>query len=216
MYLSFLLVVAGIGVLLAQPISNQVDAFQHNSRSSSARPTSRWTNSQTSSTTTASTSSCVKQGHTALDTIQRKVLKARARCSRSPRACSSAAASAAIRRGPDLRDVGLPARLRPPDRRARARAGCPTATAPPRTTTRRACSARSRGYVRGQLAVQRRDGHDRRRGAVAVRRARHLPRRAHLRLRVRRVLRRDGAGAVHRPGARRDPADRSSRCSRTR
>ena len=40
-YLSLLLILAGIGLALAQPITNQVDAFQRNVPSSCARPTRR-------------------------------------------------------------------------------------------------------------------------------------------------------------------------------
>ncbi len=62
-YISLLLILAGIGLALAQPISNQVDAFQHNfphlvvQANEQARRAS-----STSSTSTASTSSCASRG----------------------------------------------------------------------------------------------------------------------------------------------------------
>ena len=74
------------------------------------------------------------------------------------------------------------------------------------TTSRPGSSARSRGYVRGQLLFSLAMGTGAGLGAVRLRRHRGLPGRQDLRLRVRRVVRPDGARPVRRAVPRRAAA----------
>ena len=74
-YLSLLLVLAGIGVALAQPISNQVDAFQHNFPHLVTQANHRLNSVQNFFNKHGIHIQLRKQGHTALQTIQSKVLK---------------------------------------------------------------------------------------------------------------------------------------------
>ena len=116
--------------------------------------------------------------------------RARPRCrrsrTRSPRACGkivsfsggllTEARQRRLRPGARVRAVGLHARLRRAHRRARA----PADANGDGTRGRRLSDARpARGLAlrRRAAAVQRHHGNDGRRGAVPVRRARHLPRR---------------------------------------
>jgi len=74
-YLLLILVLAGIGVALAQPISNQVDAFQRNVPHLIAEANKRLSSVQTFFNHHGIHIQLKKQGQTALDTIQSKVLK---------------------------------------------------------------------------------------------------------------------------------------------
>ena len=74
-YISLLLLIAGIGVALAQPISNQINAFQHNFPHIVAEANKRLAQWQQFFNKHGIHLQLVKQGHTALDTIQSKVLK---------------------------------------------------------------------------------------------------------------------------------------------
>jgi predicted PurR-regulated permease PerM len=74
-YLTLLLVLAGIGVALAQPISNQIDVFQHNIPNLVAQANKRLDALQRFFNHHGIHIQLEKQGHTALDTIQSKLLK---------------------------------------------------------------------------------------------------------------------------------------------
>ena len=74
-YLSLLLVLAGIGVALSQPISNQVDAFQRNVPHLVREANKRLDSLQTFFNRHGIHVQLKKQGQTALQTIQTKVLK---------------------------------------------------------------------------------------------------------------------------------------------
>jgi predicted PurR-regulated permease PerM len=74
-YLLMILVLAGIGVALAQPISNQINAFQHNVPHLIAEANKRLHSVQTYFNHHGIHIQLEKQGQTALDTIQTKVLK---------------------------------------------------------------------------------------------------------------------------------------------
>jgi predicted PurR-regulated permease PerM len=74
-YLSLLLLLAGIGLLLAQPISNQVDAFQHNLPAIVRAANKRLDDLQRYFNRHGIHIQLQKQGHTALDTIQSKLVK---------------------------------------------------------------------------------------------------------------------------------------------
>ena len=74
-YISLLVVLAGIGVALAQPITNQVDAFQHNFPQLVREANHRLNSIQHFFNKHGIHIQLRKQGHTALDTIQAKVLK---------------------------------------------------------------------------------------------------------------------------------------------
>jgi predicted PurR-regulated permease PerM len=74
-YISLLLVLAGIGVALSQPISNQVNAFQHNFPHLVHEANNRLDSVQRFFNKHGINIQLRKQGHTALDTIQSKVLK---------------------------------------------------------------------------------------------------------------------------------------------
>ena len=74
-YLLLLLIVAGIGVALAQPISNQVNAFQRNVPHLIHEANKRLASVQSFFNHHGIHLQLQKQGHTALDTIQTKVLK---------------------------------------------------------------------------------------------------------------------------------------------
>jgi hypothetical protein len=202
-----LLLLAAIGVALAQPISNQIDAFQHNVPHLVDEANKRLDSVQKFFNHHGIHIQLEKQGQTALDTIQDKVLKGSSSLLSFTTSLLKSAADAAfalvlifvmsVYLLVYARQIGRARAPLLPRRRRHAGRRLPDA----RAARRRRLRARA-------AALQRRDGHDRRRRAVALRRARHLPRRAHLRLRLRRVLRRDGARAVRRPGARRDPAGR--------
>jgi predicted PurR-regulated permease PerM len=74
-YISLLLLLGGIGVALAQPISNQIDSFQHNFPHLVAEANKRLNSVQTFFNHHGIHIQLRKQGHTALQTIQAKVLK---------------------------------------------------------------------------------------------------------------------------------------------
>jgi predicted PurR-regulated permease PerM len=74
-YLSLLLVLAGIGFLLAQPISNQVDSFQHNLPTLVREANKRLDDLQRFFNHHGIHLQLRKQGQTALQTLQTKVLK---------------------------------------------------------------------------------------------------------------------------------------------
>jgi predicted PurR-regulated permease PerM len=74
-YISLLLVIAGIGLALAQPITNQVDAFQRNVPQLVKEANKTLSNVQTFFNHHGIHIQVKKQGQTALDTIQSKVLK---------------------------------------------------------------------------------------------------------------------------------------------
>jgi predicted PurR-regulated permease PerM len=74
-YVSLLLVLAAIGVALSQPISNQVTAFQHNFPHLVNEANHRLNDVQKFFNKHGIHIQLEKQGHTALDTIQTKVLK---------------------------------------------------------------------------------------------------------------------------------------------
>jgi predicted PurR-regulated permease PerM len=74
-YLSLLLVIAGIGLALAQPITNQVDAFQRNVPQLVREANKTLNNVQTFFNHHGIHVQVEKQGQTALQTLQTKVLK---------------------------------------------------------------------------------------------------------------------------------------------
>jgi len=74
-YLSLLLVIGGIGLALAQPITNQVDAFQRNVPQLVREANKTLSNVQNYFNHHGIHIQVKKQGQTALDTIQSKVLK---------------------------------------------------------------------------------------------------------------------------------------------
>ena len=74
-YISLLIVLAAIGLALAQPISNQIDAFQHNLPHLVNEANRRLDQVQTFFNHHGIHIQLRKQGHTALDTIQSKILK---------------------------------------------------------------------------------------------------------------------------------------------
>ena len=74
-YVLMIVVLAGIGVALAQPISNQVNAFQHNVPHLIAEANKRLHSVQTFFNHHGIHIQLEKQGQTALQTIQTKVLK---------------------------------------------------------------------------------------------------------------------------------------------
>lgn len=74
-YISLLVLLAGIGLALAQPITNQVDAFQHNFPHLVKEANHRLNDIQRYFDKHGIHIQLRKQGHTALDTIQSKVLK---------------------------------------------------------------------------------------------------------------------------------------------
>ena len=74
-YLSLLLVIAGIGLALAQPITNQVDAFQRNVPQLVREANKTLNNVQTFFNHHGIHIQVEKQGQTALQTLQTKVLK---------------------------------------------------------------------------------------------------------------------------------------------
>jgi len=74
-YLSLLLVLAGIGLALAQPITNQIDAFQHNVPTLVRQANRTLSNVQTYFNHHGIHIQLQKQGQTALQTLQTKVLK---------------------------------------------------------------------------------------------------------------------------------------------
>ncbi len=74
-YLMLIVVLAGIGVALAQPISNQVNSFQHNVPHLVAEANKRLDSVQRFFNHHGIHIQLEKQGQTALDTIQTKVLK---------------------------------------------------------------------------------------------------------------------------------------------
>jgi predicted PurR-regulated permease PerM len=75
-YLLFFLVIAGIGVLLANPISNQVTTFAHNLPSIVRHANKTLANLQTTLNHDGLHVQFIKQGETALQTLQDKVSKA--------------------------------------------------------------------------------------------------------------------------------------------
>ena len=74
-YISLLLIIAGIGLALAQPITNQVNAFQRNVPQLVREANKTLSNVQTFFNAHGIHIQVKKQGQTALDTIQSKVLK---------------------------------------------------------------------------------------------------------------------------------------------
>jgi predicted PurR-regulated permease PerM len=74
-YLSLLVLLAGIGFALAQPISDQINSFQHNFPHLVDQANRRLDSVQKFFNRNGIHIKLVSQGHTALDTIQSKVLK---------------------------------------------------------------------------------------------------------------------------------------------
>jgi predicted PurR-regulated permease PerM len=72
-YISLLLIIAGIGLALAQPITNQVNAFQRNVPQLVREANKTLSNVRTTSTTTGSTSRSRSRG-------RRRSTRSRARC----------------------------------------------------------------------------------------------------------------------------------------
>jgi len=95
-YLSLLLVVAGIGVALSQPISNQIDSFQHNFPHLVHEANNRLDSIQNFFNKHGIHIQLRKQGHTALQTIQAKVLKSSSSILSFTTSLLTSAASAAI------------------------------------------------------------------------------------------------------------------------
>jgi predicted PurR-regulated permease PerM len=95
-YISLLLLLAGIGLALAQPISNQVDAFQHNFPHLVNEANKRLNSVQNFFNHHGIHIQLRKQGHTALQTIQAKVLKSSSSILSFTTSLLKAAAGAAI------------------------------------------------------------------------------------------------------------------------
>ena len=96
-YLAFFLALAGAGFLLANPISNQVRTFvqqrpAHRQRSEQARSRA----SRANSTNRACTSTFIKQGKTALQTLQDKVAKSAGKIVDLRRSAADRSANASI------------------------------------------------------------------------------------------------------------------------
>jgi predicted PurR-regulated permease PerM len=95
-YISLLLLLATIGLALAQPISNQVTAFQHNFPHLVKQANHTLSNVQNYFNKHGIHIQLRKQGHTALDTIQSKVLKSSSSILAFTTSLLKAAANAAI------------------------------------------------------------------------------------------------------------------------
>ena len=95
-YLSLFVLLAGIGLALAQPISNQVTAFQHNFPHLVKQANHTLNNVQRFFNKHGIHIQLQKQGHTALDTIQSKVLKSSSSILSFTTSLLKAAANAAI------------------------------------------------------------------------------------------------------------------------
>ena len=221
------------GVLLANPIADQVTTLRDDIPSITDSANARLADVQDYFDDKGIDVEIKKQGQTALETLQEKVVGGTDGSSRSAPTCCTQARHRRLRADPRLRPVGLHAHLRRANRRARARGSCRPATARREDDYPTRVERAVAGYVRGQLLFSLAMGAGRRHRAVDLRRARDLPRRQDLRAGLRRVLRADGARPVRRavPGrgaaaARRalpGPADRGvggaavpRRCSRSR
>ena len=95
-YLSLLIVLAGIGFVLAQPISDQLDAFQRNVPHLVREANKRLSDVQTFFNHHGIHLELKKQGKTALETIQSKVLKGSSSLLSFTTSLLKAAANAAI------------------------------------------------------------------------------------------------------------------------
>jgi predicted PurR-regulated permease PerM len=95
-YISLLALLGAIGVALAQPISNQVTAFQHNFPHLVNQANHRLNDVQHFFNKHGIHIQLQKQGHTALDTIQSKVLKSSSSILSFTTSLLKAAASAAL------------------------------------------------------------------------------------------------------------------------
>jgi predicted PurR-regulated permease PerM len=95
-YLSLLLVLVGIGFLLAQPISNQIDSFQHNLPTLVRDANKRLDDLQNFFNRHGIHLQLRKQGQTALQTIQSKVLKSSSSLLSFTTSLLTSAANAAI------------------------------------------------------------------------------------------------------------------------
>jgi predicted PurR-regulated permease PerM len=95
-YVSLLLLLAGIGLALSQPISNQIDAFQHNFPHLVHEANQRLNSVQKFFNKHGIHIQLRKQGHTALQTIQSKVLKSSSSILSFTTSLLTSAASAAI------------------------------------------------------------------------------------------------------------------------
>jgi hypothetical protein len=133
-------------VALAQPISNQVDAFQHNVPHLIAEANKRLDSVQKFFNHHGIHIQLKKQGQTALDTIQTKVLEGLELAALVHHQPAQERRHGRVRAGADLRDVGLPAGLRAPDRAA----GAPLAPRRRRHGRRRLPDA---GAARGRAAT---------------------------------------------------------------
>ncbi len=166
-------VIAGIGLLLANPIADQVvDVPAQRPEHRRRRQPQRSPTSRAGSTATASTSRSPKEGQTALQTLgdQRVRGLGRARLLHARRAHHARRGLAGA--DPRDRDQRLHAALRRADRRGGPRAAPAGRRHARRTTTRRASRRAVLGYVRGQLLFSLIMGDERRRDAVGARLAR--------------------------------------------
>jgi predicted PurR-regulated permease PerM len=137
-YLAFFLTLAAIGFLLANPISSQVKSFTHNLPTLAGEANKTIANLQGELDRQGIHLHLVKQGKTALQTVQDKVAKSAGKLASSFGGLVTEAAGAIF-------DIVLVFVLCSSTASASARscAGrCRTATARARTTTRRSCSER--------------------------------------------------------------------------
>ena len=211
-YLAFFLMLSGLALLLANPISSQVESFSRNVPSLVRKANRSLAEFQTTLNNNGVHVHFIKQGETALQTLQDKVVKG----SSSIVSFGGGLLTEVVSAGFDLvlvfilsiymllygQRIGRLIRRYMPDGRRHARRRLPDARA-----------ERGRA-LRGRAApVQPDHGHDSGRLAVPLRRARDLPRRAQVRGGLRGVLRPDGARPLHRADHRRGPGRCWWRCS---
>ncbi len=201
-YVAFFLALAGIGFLLANPISDQVRTFTNHLPQIVNEANRKIATFQRELQEHGIHLKLVKQGKTALQSIQDKVAKSAAKLASFGGALATEAANAIF----DLvlvfvlsvymliygRQIGHLARRLMPDGDGSRADDYPTLV--------QHAVAR---YIGGQLLFSTVMGASAGPVAVAVRRPWHLPRRQHLRGRLRRLLRRDGARALCWPDPRR-------------
>ena len=166
-YLAFFLTLTGIGFLLANPISNQVRSFSHNLPHLVNEGNTTINNVQNYLNDHGVHVQLVKQGKTALQTLQDKVSKSSELAGLLRRGPAHRSRLGLLRRGAGLRAVGVHAALRPAHRRARA----PGDARRRRHARRRlphAGAARRLALRRRAAAVQLRDGHHARASALYI------------------------------------------------
>ena len=215
-YVAFFTTLVGVGFLLAGPVTEQTRSFQRDVPDLVDRANGSLHDLQVFFDDNGIDVEIERQGETALTTLQSRALEG----SGEIVSITGEILTRLVETGFHILLVVVLSIYMliygPIDRRDRRGVRCRQGTGRPSDDFPALAQRAVYNYVRGQLALQRPHGRERRAAHVGLRRARDLRGRQPLRARVRGVVRPHGARPVRRARPRGDPADRWSRPSTTR